>query len=152
MPLITITMRIIFGLIIAFLISTSVFGQSTAVFTGSYDDLQYKARTESKYYIVDFYTTWCRPCKAMEQDVIETYEFNKLLESGFLFYKLDGESVEGDRLADAWGIEAYPTYIIFNSQGNEVGRLIGYYAKSTFIEKLKGFKYKPANQKYSDFR
>lgn len=146
-------MKKIICILIPFIaVFSSIVAQTNSFFTGSYEDLKIQAHSENKYYIVDFYTDWCRTCKAMDQEVIETYDFNKLLETGFLFYKLNGESAAADVIADQMSIQAYPTYVVFNSQGKELGRLVGFYAKSTFIEKIKGFKYKPINQRYTDFR
>lgn len=79
--------------------------------------------------IVDFYATWCGPCKAMNP-VLESVESD--LGSGKI-YKVD---VDKNRdLVEKFGIRAVPTFLFFES-GEEVNRKSGVIPKSYLIESL----------------
>ena len=83
----------------------------------------------SKKCIVDFYATWCGPCKAMNP-VLESVE-NEL--GGGVIYKID---VDKNRdLVEKYGIRSVPTFILFEN-GEEKERRTGSIPKNYLIESL----------------
>ena len=73
----------------------------------------------NRFVIVDVYTDWCGPCKAL------TPIFQALsdeLGSQYTFAKLNGDSEP--QLRQNFNITGYPT-IIFMKDGSEVGRHVG---------------------------
>lgn len=78
--------------------------------------------------ILDVYTDWCGPCKALSK------VFKELsVEQGdqYTFAKMNAEVQYA--LAEEFHITAYPT-IIFFIDGKEVGRHLGYMNKNQFLE------------------
>lgn len=79
--------------------------------------------------VVDFYATWCGPCKAM-LPVLESVE-NEL--GSDIIYKID---VDKNRdLAEKYNIRAVPTFIFFEN-GKEKERKSGMVPKNYLIESL----------------
>jgi thioredoxin 1 len=79
--------------------------------------------------IIDFYATWCGPCKAMNP-VLESVE-NEL--GTGVIYKID---VDKNRdLVEKYGIRSVPTFIFFEN-GKEVERKTGSVTKNYLIESL----------------
>jgi len=98
------------------------------------DDMTYLKAVTNGRCVVDFYATWCNPCKVMSEtmkDVINSNKFKHLS-----FYKINVEkSPEATR---ELGIRSLPT-IVFIDKGNEVYRCTGTIPKSMLEEKIKEF-------------
>lgn len=92
---------------------------------------------EPKLILVDCYTTWCIPCIEMA-----SYEFPKKVAGDyfnpkFVSVKFDMEKGEGKELAKKYNVTAYPTFLILNTQGQEINRVVGKATADEFIEKVK---------------
>ena len=79
--------------------------------------------------VVDFYATWCGPCK-MLGPVFE--EVSK--ESDINFVKIDVD--KDSDIARRYGVMTIPTIILFRN-GEEVKRNIGYMSKEELIDFMK---------------
>lgn len=81
--------------------------------------------------VVDFFATWCGPCK-MLSPVIEEIS-NELTDINF--YKVDVDKNED--IAREYGIMSIPTIIIFED-GKVVNTIVGLKSKSDLIDIIKG--------------
>lgn len=79
--------------------------------------------------VVDFYATWCGPCK-MFGPIFEEVAG----ENNYNFIKLDVDK-NSDR-ARQYGVMSIPTIILFKD-GKELKRKTGFMSKEEFIEFLK---------------
>jgi len=85
----------------------------------------------SKVALVDFFATWCGPCK-MLSPIIESVA--EEVDEGTNIAKLDiDESLD---IAKQFGVMSVPTMIIFKD-GKEVDRLVGLRQKDKILEALK---------------
>lgn len=82
--------------------------------------------------LVDFWATWCGPCK-MLAPVIEEVANN--LEGKIRIVKLDVDENPG--IAGQFGITSIPTMILF-SEGNPVGKLVGFRPADQIEAAIKG--------------
>lgn len=82
-----------------------------------------EAKASGRRVFVDFQTTWCGPCRTMEQLVYTADEVVKAA-AGTIAVKLDGD-VERE-LTRRYGVTAYPTMLLLDADGAEVRRLVGY--------------------------
>ncbi|WP_442845111.1 thioredoxin family protein [Leeuwenhoekiella sp. H156] len=76
-----------------------------------------KAKEENKAIFIDFYTSWCAPCKIMDKDVFTQKQVGDYLNSKFVNLKINAEK-EGKDLAAKYGIRAYPTFVMLDKYGN----------------------------------
>lgn len=90
-----------------------------------FKDAVAKAKAEGKMVFLDCYTSWCGPCKMMASKVFTTQEVGDFMNPKFVSIKIDMEKGEGPALAQKLQVNAYPTFVIFNGEGNEVGRFVG---------------------------
>lgn len=83
-----------------------------------------------KVILVDFWATWCMPCK--KQGTI----LEEMAADGFLIGKIDVD--KQPELASQFGIMSIPTLIIFKD-GKEVQRLVGLRSKEELEQILRQY-------------
>jgi thioredoxin 1 len=80
--------------------------------------------------VVDFWATWCAPCRMLEP-VLEALA--EELDGRLSFAKVNAD--EHPELLDRYDISGIPTLIAFQG-GNEIGRIVGYLPKELLARKL----------------
>ena len=93
-----------------------------------------KAKAENKLIFFDCYTQWCGPCKKMTKDVFPQEKVGAYMNPKFVSIKIDMEGTYGAPLAKKLQIQAYPTFVIFNADAQEISRFLGYHAADDFIK------------------
>lgn len=86
--------------------------------------------------IIDFYATWCRPCK-MTAPVVE--ELAKEYQGKIDFYKVDVDKEQ--ELAATFGIESIPTFLFIPVKGKPTAQM-GAMQKADFEEIIKSVIFK----------
>lgn len=105
--------------------------------TGTFDKAMKKAQKTDKMLFVDCYTSWCGPCKWMSENVFPTKEAGDFMNEKFVCIKIDMENGEGPALKAQYGVKAFPTFLLLNSDGVESGRIIGKNEVKPFLEIVK---------------
>lgn len=82
------------------------------------NESEFKKETEGKKVLVDFFATWCGPCK-MLGSVIEDFDKENVIDT----IKIDID--ENQKLANDYQIYAVPTLILLKD-GKEDKRFTGY--------------------------
>jgi len=93
-----------------------------------------KAKAENKLIFLDCYTQWCGPCKKMAKEVFPLEKVGAFMNPKFINLQIDMESAYGAPLAKKLQIQAYPTFVIFNADAQEISRFLGYQAADEFIK------------------
>lgn len=109
-----------------------------------------KAKTENKAVLVNFTgSDWCVWCQKLSAEVFSKSEFEDYAEENLILVKVDfPEKIEqsaetkiyNSQLAQRFGIQGYPTILLFNSQGKMVlqtGYLPG--GPVTYVDHLKSY-------------
>jgi len=119
-----------------------------------------QAKREHKYIFVDCYASWCGPCKEMESDIYPLKQVGEAYNKDFISVKLqmdktthDSEAIKSwydtaDDLDGAYHINAYPTFLFFDPDGNPVHKVTGAMNAEQFIQLVKDAK-DPDKQYYS---
>ena len=95
-----------------------------------------KAKAENKLIFLDCFTTWCGPCKKMARDVFPQELVGNYMNPKFINLQIDMESEYGAPLAKKLQIQAYPTFVIFNADAQEIGRFLGGSSAEDFIKNV----------------
>jgi thioredoxin 1 len=84
------------------------------------DSVSNEALNDSLPTVVDFFATWCGPCKKMEP----LFEQLKEKYAGKVnFVTIDVDKYPYD--AQRFGVDAMPTFVFLNADGDEVDRIVG---------------------------
>lgn len=85
--------------------------------TTSFESVLQKSKAQHKPVFVDFYTTWCMPCKLMDEEVFSKKISADYLNKYFICYKVDAERGKGPDLAAIYEVNAYPTTLFLDDKG-----------------------------------
>ncbi|MBP5477983.1 MAG: thioredoxin family protein [Bacteroidaceae bacterium] len=96
-----------------------------------------KAKAEGKLIFLDCFTTWCGPCRKMALTVFTQEKVGSAMNPKFVSVKIDMESQYGAPLAKKLQVTAYPTFVIFNADLQEIGRFLGGSEADEFLKRVK---------------
>ncbi len=116
--------------IVVLLLSCSAFAEKPFV-DMSYSEAVQEAKSTNKIIMIDFYTTWCGPCKMLDKTTWKDKKVRKWLDERTIPLKIDAE--KNRPLAKKFEVAAYPTMVFIDGNGKIVGRLVGYRAPEQFI-------------------
>ncbi|MEO6037436.1 MAG: thioredoxin family protein [Saprospiraceae bacterium] len=124
-------MRIFFFCLLSLPIAMSA--QGIQFEHSSWEALLAKAKADQKLIFLDAYAAWCGPCKMMSNQTFTDKEVGKFYNASFVNAKIDMEKGEGPQLASRYRVEAYPTLLFVDGEGNVVHRALGYHDVAQFI-------------------
>ena len=93
--------------------------------TRSTDAVREMAVKEGKLVFIDLYASWCPPCKMMERHVFSRKDVGDFMSQRFVAAKYDTDGATGKELMKKYGNGAIPLYLIFDTDGNLLGRIQG---------------------------
>jgi protein disulfide-isomerase len=111
-----------------------------------------KAKQEKKLILLDFTgSDWCPPCIQLKKNVFSTDEFAKYAKDNLVLMEVDfpRRTAQSDqlkkaneKLKNAYGPEGFPTLVLVDATGKELGRQVGYSGEkpAAFIAKVEGWK------------
>ena len=99
--------------------------QGMVFFVGTLQEGLEKAKAENKLLFVDCYTTWCKPCKILQQSTFKDANLGTYMKDNYVSLAIDMETPAGIILAKRYGIEAYPTLLFLDKYGRVVNHQVG---------------------------
>ena len=101
-----------------------------------YKKAQEQAKASKKLLLLEFTgSDWCPPCRMLQKDVLSTPDFQRLASTKFVLVEIDFPrtkeqtrelAMQNQMLAQRFGIQAFPSIIILDSDGKKISELIGY--------------------------
>jgi thiol-disulfide isomerase/thioredoxin len=107
--------------------------RTKAAFAWSHDfDAAVKqARASGKKVFIDFETTWCGPCKTMDEWIWTDADVAATLIAGYVGVKLDGDIEKAH--VKRFGVSGYPTMVVFDPAADKVVKKVSGYQSSKQI-------------------
>jgi thioredoxin-related protein len=113
-----------------------------------------QAKSENKIVLMDFTgSDWCGWCIKFKKDVLDTPEFQAYAAKNVVLMELDYPNKKAQSadlktanaaLKSKYDIHGFPTLVVLDQNGKEIGRQVGYSkgGPAAFIAKLEEFKKK----------
>jgi thioredoxin-related protein len=110
-----------------------------------------RARSEGKLVLLDFTgSDWCPWCIKLDHDILSAPDFTAYAQNKLVLVKVDfprhtplSENLKdaNEKLGRRYNVDGYPTCILVDASGNELGRQVGYRegGVSAFLTELDGF-------------
>ncbi len=96
---------------------------TTNFIVNNFEEARQRAEKEGKMLLLDFYASWCAPCRFMESTTFEDERVSHLLNEKFVPLKIDIDDFDGYALKEHFDIRVLPTFLIFGSDGKVIERI-----------------------------
>ena len=105
------------------------------------DQLLAESADKNKPVIIDFYASWCAPCRKLDQITFHHPDIVKLSKDDFVMVKVDLTGQEGenyDRLVSEFNVKGVPTVIFLDTLGKERKdlRLVDFVQPNEFLNRM----------------
>ncbi len=118
------------------------------------------ALRDKKPVVIDFYTSWCKWCKVMDEKTFSKPEINKYLEENFVAIRINAESrsekltYKGRKytpveLTRRFGVRAFPSIAYLDPEGELITIVPGFIPPEMFLPMLRYIKKECYKQKMS---
>src|SRR5690348_14963436 len=111
-----------------------------------------QAQKDNKMVLLDFTgSDWCTWCIKFKKESLDTQDFKDFAAKNLVLVELDfphkkpqtaAEKEANRALAAKYNVDGFPTFVVLDKDGKEIGRQVGYKpgGAKAFIEKINGFK------------
>jgi thioredoxin-related protein len=129
-------MKQILTIIAFFVLGYEALASDTAIIFRqiNYADLFDLAKKEKKAVMLYFHFDGCGACVTMEKTAFKDKSVTDYYNSSFINFDINTLKGEGKEINKIYNIKQHPTFIFFDSSGNEVHRLVGAFSPEEFYK------------------
>ena len=98
-----------------------------------FDQALKDAGTANKLVMIDFFATWCAPCKAMDKNTWPDKSVQAWVGDHAVALRLDAD--KSQNITDKYKVEDFPCVLFIKPDGTEAGRISGYVEPKEFLAK-----------------
>ncbi|MEM7571392.1 MAG: thioredoxin family protein [Bacteroidota bacterium] len=110
-------------------------GQALTIIDQDLAAAQSMAKDQNKLVLIDFYTTWCGPCKHFSRTLENNPEFAEAIAENFVMLKYDAEN-DTHGLTRKYHVSAYPTFAVLSADMRLLHKSFGYSDEESYLEFL----------------
>lgn len=104
--------------------------------SANWENSKSRAMAEGKLYFVDFDASYCATCRNMDESTYMSERLASYISKNVVAVRVDVQDFDGVMWSQQYEVEALPTMLIFNEQGELVKRLVGYKNADDLIEEF----------------
>ncbi|MRT94724.1 thioredoxin fold domain-containing protein [Ancylomarina sp. 16SWW S1-10-2] len=121
------------------MLSLQGISQGIEFFDGKYEDALIKAKEENKPLFIDFYTSWCGPCKLLKKNIFPQKSVGDFFNKSFVCFKLqvDKKGTNHEEIAKKFNITVYPTLMWIDKEEKLLHLSLGYKEADALIKEAK---------------
>lgn len=93
-----------------------------------------EAKKQHKMIFLDAYASWCGPCKILKKKTFPDKAAGDFFNANYINVAIDMEKGDGPSLGEKYGVNAYPTLIITDADGNILTYTQGYISPKQLID------------------
>lgn len=134
-PLLQLGASALLVLIIAAIVAPPTLADDVKWTDASYEQVLEQAKATDSFVLIDFYTTWCGPCKKLDKETYSDATVLKFIEN-MIPVKLDSEKGAGIDISKRYRVAAWPTIMLVDPNGKEIDRIVGYVNAEDFIQRI----------------
>lgn len=114
------------------------------------------AKKDNKAILLDFTgSDWCGWCIKMKKDSLDQKAFQEFADKKLVLVEVDfpnnkkqtdAVKKQNEDLQKRYGVEGYPTFVLVDGDGKELGRHVGYLkgGPTAFVQKIEGWTKTPS--------
>jgi len=104
----------------------------------TWDEIIAMAQEQDTHIVIDFYATWCGPCKMLDSQVYNVPDVVQTM-SSLINFKVDVDKEEYKELTKLFKVSAMPTVVVCRKDGSEIDRFLGFRPAPIFLSTLKDY-------------
>lgn len=130
------------GLVLAtFLVATMAMQGPGVTWTPYVEETLKASQSQMKPVIIDFYATWCTPCRKLDEVTFHHPDVVRLAEKDFTMVKIDvtkSGNLYHEELLKKYGVKGVPTIVFLDGDGKERSdlRLVDYLPPDKFLVRM----------------
>lgn len=111
--------------------------QTPFIHSQDWEAIKTQAKKQHKLIFLDAYTDWCGWCKVMDKETFSDPAIGKMMNAYFINCKLELEQDEtGKQIALKYGVSAFPSFLVFNADGDLIYTSMGFQKPQDFMNTL----------------
>lgn len=115
------TMALFFGTEVSYAQTSA----KLTIINQDYEQAKLESKKQHKLLLIDFFTTWCIPCKYLDEAVFKNTHLSEQLAKNFVVLKYDAEKDKSHQLSLKYHIRMYPSTVVLNENQLVVNRMYG---------------------------
>lgn len=124
-------------------------GNEVSFIKNDYNEAIRQSEETGKPIFIDFYTTWCGPCKMLDKYTFKDEKVAKFMNTNFINLKIDCEKDFGINLSMKYRVRSYPSFALIDNNNRMYAKDGGYRDNpDDFLELITKFYDAFSNQQY----
>ncbi len=89
----------------------------------SFDEALARSHESGKPVLLDVSAIWCPSCRKLDSTILSRPDVQQIIESRYIFTRVEFESEQGEKLQQRYGIKGFPTLLVLDSSGEVLNHL-----------------------------